>query len=154
MTNVISSDSPIGQSEQQVLRLLAALMIPETDMMPTAADEAIFVEIIKRLAPNAERVAAAVSQLDSDALQEKRRPFTELDAEQQMQLLDGSGLVEFRQMFQMAVLSAYYQDDRVMTAIGLPPRPAWPEGYDIEPTDWTLVAPVRARGPIWRDPEA
>ncbi|MDZ7683948.1 MAG: gluconate 2-dehydrogenase subunit 3 family protein [Gammaproteobacteria bacterium] len=153
MTNVISSDSPIGRKTQQVLRSLAELMIPETDTMPSAADEAIFAGIVKRLAPNADSVADAVWELDSYAVQETDCGFTELDAERRMQILDRSGLSQFRQLFQMAVLPAYYQDDRVMMAIGLPPRPAWPEGYEIDPTDWSLVDPVKARGPIWREPD-
>jgi hypothetical protein len=46
---------------------------------------------------------------------------------------------------------AYYQTPAVLEALGLPPRPPYPQGYAIEPSDWTLLARVRARGKLYRD---
>jgi hypothetical protein len=44
----------------------------------------------------------------------------------------------------------YYQDPRVLAAIGLEPRPPHPKGHVLEPGDFGLLDAVRRRGPIWR----
>jgi hypothetical protein len=43
------------------------------------------------------------------------------------------------------VYTAYYQHPRVLEALGEPPRPPFPEGYDVEPTDAQLLERLRAR---------
>ena len=40
---------------------------------------------------------------------------------------------------------AYYQHPRVLEGIGEPPRPPFPEGFDVEPTDPELLEKLRAR---------
>jgi hypothetical protein len=40
---------------------------------------------------------------------------------------------------------AYYQQPHVLEAIGEPPRPPFPDGYDVEPTDAALLENLRAR---------
>jgi hypothetical protein len=40
---------------------------------------------------------------------------------------------------------AYYQHPRVLEALGEPPRPPFPEGFEIEPTDTGLLAKLHAR---------
>ena len=47
-------------------------------------------------------------------------------------------------------VQCYYRDDRVMASLGMAPRPPFPEGFELESGDWSLLDPVRARGPIWR----
>lgn len=40
---------------------------------------------------------------------------------------------------------AYYQHPAVLVAIGEPPRPPFPEGFTVEPTDPELLAKLMAR---------
>jgi hypothetical protein len=40
---------------------------------------------------------------------------------------------------------AYYQQPQVLEAIGDQPRPPFPDGYDVEPTDAELLKKLRAR---------
>jgi hypothetical protein len=40
---------------------------------------------------------------------------------------------------------AYYQQPQVLEAIGEPPRPPFPNGHDVEPTDAELLERLRAR---------
>ena len=48
---------------------------------------------------------------------------------------------------------AYYQDPRVVAALGLEPRPPHPEGYAMEPTDLeSLTANIRTRAAFFRKP--
>jgi hypothetical protein len=43
------------------------------------------------------------------------------------------------------VYPAYYQHARVLEAIGEPPRPPFPEGFDVEATDPELMERLLAR---------
>jgi hypothetical protein len=40
---------------------------------------------------------------------------------------------------------AYYQDPRVLAAIGEPPRPPFPDGFEVEPTAPDLLEKLLAR---------
>lgn len=151
MTDVISSDAVFSETAREILRRLAALMIPESGALPSAADGQIFAGILDRLTERSATVSEAIARLDELAAQSYSRPFAGLPADEQFKVLESLDTDGFRQVFQMAALTAYYQDDRVMVAIGLPPRPAWPEGYEINSTDWSILEPVRARGPLWRN---
>lgn len=47
---------------------------------------------------------------------------------------------------------AYYQHARVVEALGMPPRPPFPLGYEMEPSDLdALLAEVRQRKKLYRD---
>ena len=46
---------------------------------------------------------------------------------------------------------SYYQEPRVLEALGLEPRPPHPKGHVLEPGDLTLLDAVRRRGRIYRD---
>ena len=48
----------------------------------------------------------------------------------------------------------YYRHTRVMTSLGMEPRPPYPGGFELEQGDWSLLDPVRKRGRIWRDADA
>jgi hypothetical protein len=46
---------------------------------------------------------------------------------------------------------AYYAEPRVLAALGMPPRPPYPEGYEVEPNELGLLERVRAREKIYRE---
>ena len=45
----------------------------------------------------------------------------------------------------------YYQNAATLEALGLPPRPPHPLGYEIEENDLSLLEPVRAREKLYRE---
>jgi hypothetical protein len=47
---------------------------------------------------------------------------------------------------------AYYQDPRVLEALGREPRPPFPKGFELPAGDLSRLEKVRARGPIYRQP--
>jgi hypothetical protein len=53
-----------------------------------------------------------------------------------------------------AVLTLYYESPEALAAFGWPSRPPQPLGHTLEPFDEELLAPVKARGEIWRKPFA
>jgi hypothetical protein len=46
---------------------------------------------------------------------------------------------------------AYYTHSEVVEAIGLPPHPPFPKGYDVPATDFSLLDPVRRRAKLYRE---
>jgi hypothetical protein len=50
-----------------------------------------------------------------------------------------------------ATYARYYQEPRVLEALGLEARPPHPGGHVLEPGDWSLLDAVRRRGKIYRD---
>jgi hypothetical protein len=56
----------------------------------------------------------------------------------------------FMPAFLFLVYSTYYQNPRVLAALGLEARPPHPKGHEMEPIDLTLLDPVRRRGGMFR----
>lgn len=46
----------------------------------------------------------------------------------------------------------YYREPRVLAGLGHPPRAPHPLGYEVPPTDFSLLDPVRRRAPFYRRP--
>jgi len=44
----------------------------------------------------------------------------------------------------------YYRDERVMQSLNMDNRPAFPQGYEVEQGDWSLLDPVKKRAPFYR----
>ena len=126
-------------------------MIPPVDEVPGASDERIFAVVLARLEPSAAMVRRALSALDAQAGKEWGSNFLALDEGRQRALLERHLDSEFRNEFQMQVVTSYYEDDRVLVAIGLRAGPAFPEGYAMSETDWSLLDPVRKRPAFYRD---
>jgi len=151
VNNATQHDNAFGEHEQNVLRTLAKLMIPPNDDVPGASDETIFAVALARLKSSAALVRRAVSALDAAARREWGSDFLALDEGSQRATcelhLDG----DFRKEFQLQVVTSYYEDDRVLVAIGLRAGPAFPKGYEMAETDWSLLDPVKKRQPFYRD---
>ena len=133
------------------LRCLAELMIPASDEygVPSAADDAIFGDILRSLGRDAEHVAATLRTLDAMA----GGPFADLEPGRRevlaAQLRETGG--EALKYLSRVILQCYYRDDRVMRSLGLELRPPFPEGFEVEQGDWSLLDPVRARTKLYRD---
>ena len=81
------------------------------------------------------------------------RAFADLEADERSAVLDEvapeqaaliPGLV-----FQTYVY--YYQHPRVLSGLRLEPRPPYPKGYEMEPSDLSLLDPVRGRPKLYRE---
>jgi hypothetical protein len=79
--------------------------------------------------------------------------FAELEPAAQVARL--SALAEsapgaFRQ-FLIHTYRGYYCHPRVTEALGLEPRPPFPRGYAVPPTDFSILDPVRRRDKLYRE---
>lgn len=148
----MTSEMSLTSRQQDDLRAVAALMIPASDEfdVPGADDPAIQADILATLGRDAAPVCDALDRVADLAgaplagLGPMRREAVVTDLRAQ----GGAALA----VLSRVVLQCYYRDDRVVRSLGLEPRPPYPRGHTLEDGDWSLLDPVRARGPFWRRP--
>ena len=151
MSAIEDSGAEPTQAEWRDFRRLAGFMVPASDEygVPGADDEAIFADIVRSLGRDRGAVQEALAMLREIA----GGDFAGLDAAAAeaaaMVLLGRDG--EPVAALGRAVLQCYYRDDRVMRALGLEPRPPYPQGRVLEPGDWSLLDAVGDRSRMWRD---
>ncbi|MDU9007090.1 hypothetical protein [Sedimentitalea todarodis] len=131
-----ASGSPFSSDECDTLRRLADRMIPasENDGLPGAGDPVIFADILQ----DAARVHVALKGLLT-ASGDETDPMD-------LNMADSAAARELHQI----VVFCYYRDPRVMRALGMEVRPPFPQGFDVEPSDLSLLEPVRKRASIYR----
>ncbi|MGH7098228.1 MAG: hypothetical protein ACREE4_11295 [Stellaceae bacterium] len=151
MNAVEDPGTELTSTELRNLRRLAGFMVPASAEygVPGAEDETIFTDIVRSLGRDRDAVRTALAMLreiaggDLAGLDEARA------AAAAMTLLGRKGPAVTT--LGRAVLQCYYRDDRVMRALGLEPRPPYPQGRVLEPGDWSLLDVVRGRPRLWRD---
>jgi hypothetical protein len=139
-------------TDEQVrdLRALAGTIIPAsaTYGVPGADDELIFKDILGSLERDHGDICRALAHLAALVghgfadLEPERRP----EVAATFREVGGAPLAALVRV----VLLCYYRDDRVMRSLGLEPRPPFPKGHVVEQGDWSLLDPVRARPPMYR----
>ena len=148
-----SSTEPVALSSEQFecLRLIVGHMIPASEKhgVPGADDPKIMADMAATIGRDFDALSAILDIVNAAA----GGHLGDLQAAAQRALLadlrsrdaGAFGVIE-------AVASrAYYRDDRVLKSIGVEPRAPFPKGYVVEEGDWSLLDPVRRRGPIYRD---
>jgi hypothetical protein len=131
-------------------RCIAGMIIPASEKyaVPGADDDLIFADIVKSIGRDEADVKTALAKSRSLA----GGPLAALDAAARDALgaklrAEGGPAVA---VLTRIVLLCYYRDDRVMISLGLEPRPPFPKGHVLEQGDWSLLDPVKARKPFWR----
>jgi hypothetical protein len=145
----------LSEAQKETLAIVADMMIPAEGEMPSAADPLIMNAIIDGLSDNGSLVALALTTLDDLSSKKYEQLFARLKSGQRDELIASfkSSHAELVQLMQYCTASHYYQDDRVMRALGLEARSPHPGGYNVEATDWSLLEPVRGREKIYREIE-
>ncbi len=147
----IAHEPALTTDERRSLRSLVGAMIPASAeySVPGADDDTIFADIVASLGRDAPRVRQALRRLDelcaevfADASSDARGAAMQNLRDQAPAL--AAALVD-------ATVRCYYRDDRVMLSLGMVPRPPFPEGYEVESGDWSLLDPVRARPKMYRE---
>jgi hypothetical protein len=142
----------LSPAESDCLRLLAGHMIPASAAygVPGADDPAILADMMTTVGRDREALARTLSGVDGAA----GGRLAALSRVAQSELLSRLRIEEpgLFAVVEAVVSRAYYRDDRVLRSIGVEPRPPFPKGYAVEQGDWSLLEPVRRRGPIHRVP--
>ena len=136
-------------AEERILASLIHEMIPPSDdgrlpgagVLGLTAHIARTVQQTPMLRPVVEYGLSAIAELA-----EKRTGASFTDVVTEFAATDQF----FLPAFLFLVYSGYYQNARVVEALGLEPRAPHPEGYTMAPDDWTLLDPVRRRAKSYR----
>ncbi len=145
---IIHRSGRFSETERRQIAAIAAAVIPEDRSLgaPGAHDPQILAVVLDKVAAQAaDRVKSGLRQLAAELGPSDPAPDKLLD------LLEGDGRFKaLLQMLTIAILQGYYQDPRVLALHGLAPRPPFPEGHHVAAGDWSLLEPVKGRGPIYR----
>jgi hypothetical protein len=143
--------APLSPADQETLRTIVRHMIPPSEDFgtPGADDPAIFADIVRSVQRDRAALGQALRAVDAAS---GGRLVALRETEQ------ATVLARFRAdepalaaILEAVTVRCYYRDERVLKSIGMEPRPPFPRGYEIEEGDWSLLDPVRARGPVYRD---
>jgi hypothetical protein len=155
MSNVISPDPVLTEDQSRSLPLLLDMIIPpDPDKGMPGAGELDLMTYVTEFVPD--QIATIKQELDSlnQAARERyRRTFADLEADDRGALVEQlrSENARFAQNIAVQTMACYYQDDKVVVALGMEARPPFPKGNVVEPGDLSLLDPVRARKQIYRD---
>lgn len=140
----------LDAAQRESLRLLLGMMIPASARhgVPGADDEAILGDVLRTLSRQPAPAIEALTRLHEAA----GGPLSELDSVRRSEAVQAFRTEHrARAMLLVSVaVQCYYRDDRVMRSLGMEPRPPYPQGFELEQGDWSLLDPVRARAPMWR----
>ncbi|MEM7211632.1 MAG: hypothetical protein AAF479_07015 [Pseudomonadota bacterium] len=142
MTETSQIKPSLTEQERDRLLEIVAMIIPSSAefSVPGADDPAIFTEIVEVAEANSSETRAAIAAVDA---------LGDLTAAAMGAALQRTA-PEAATHLQAITTQCYYRDPRVLEAIGVEPRPPFPKGYQVEQGDFSLLDPVRSRGPIWR----
>jgi hypothetical protein len=92
-------------------------------------------------------VREGLAELEQAAESRHGRRFTALEKRERAALVAEQS---FTFPLTLHTYVGYYQAPRVVAALGMEPRPPHPQGYTMEPSDLSLLDPVRKRAPFFR----
>ena len=136
----------LSDDQCRTLHCLAGMMIPASAEygVPSAADDAIFADILRSFGRDEPHVLAVLQELEGFA---DLNPAQREAKAAQLRERGGDALLGLSRV----ILQCYYRDDRVMRALGMEARPPFPKGHEVEQGDWSLLDPVRARPKLYRE---
>jgi hypothetical protein len=149
-----SNDSSFSSHEERALAsVLDEIIPPSGDGRLPSAGEVGVVRYIEQHAPELRAtIVQGLSALDELAKGRGARDFAALSREDKLELLNQLATAQpaFLPGLILQTYVGYYQNDRVLEGLGLEPRPPYPEGYKMEPTDLGLLDGVRRRKRLYR----
>jgi hypothetical protein len=140
----------LTSDEMRSLQCVAGMMIPASRAhgVPGADDDTIFTDILDSIGRDEAVVKQALARLDELT----GGVFADCDRARRdaaAAALQAAGGVVLAALTRV-IVQCYYRDDRVMQSLGMEARPPFPKGFEVEQGDWSLLDPVRARAPFYR----
>jgi hypothetical protein len=151
----IATDNPLSPEETNTLAILVSMVIPPSEkyQIPGADDSTILADILSTARNQVELIERGLQAINKHSSDSHDAAFTDLDHDTRMAIVDEFRRDEpgFMGVIASLTVQCYYRDARVMESLGMEARPPFPEGFELEQGDWSLLDPVRDRGKIWRD---
>jgi len=139
----------------RTLECVLDTMIPQSadGSFPAAGALGLAAAVSERFGDAAPLVAQGLSALNELAAEHGASDFAALAADDRAQLLEQFAVQQptFLPLLSFHTYAVYYQHPRVREALGLGPRPPFPEGYELEQGDLSLLDGVRARPRFYRE---
>ncbi|MFP6823112.1 MAG: gluconate 2-dehydrogenase subunit 3 family protein [Pseudomonadales bacterium] len=155
--DIIGSDATLNSAQQRTFVAILDMIIPASDdgRFPSAADMDVLGYIAKTDPQLLDTVRTELDRLNAVSEDLYGVVFGDAGETHRQGLLDEKRGAEphFLGGLALQTVTLYYQDDRVMEAIGMEARPPFPKGYEVVAGDLSLLDPVRARGQVYRDVE-
>ena len=152
---VIGSDKPMTAAQRATFAVVVDMIVPASGdgRKPSAAEVGVLGFIVERQPGDLSAIVRDIDRLDAIARERHGAVFTDIDAASRQALVDAvrADDAAFLRNLAMHTVTCYYQDDRVLAAIGLAARPPFPKGYEVVAGDTALLEPVRRRGSIVRE---
>ena len=155
---IIGSDAVLDSDQQRTFGAILDMIIPASGdgRFPSAAETDVLGYVAKTDPKLLETVRIELDRLNTMSENLHGLVFGDAHETVRQELLDEIRGKEpqFLRGLALQTVTCYYQDDRVMEAIGMEARPPFPKGYEVVAGDLSLLDPVRARGQVYRDVEA
>ncbi|MEZ5551317.1 MAG: hypothetical protein R3E82_10535 [Pseudomonadales bacterium] len=151
--SLIAGENVLDSAQRELLRWIAAAIIPSSSEygVPGADDARIFADILATARPMAAAVVGAlgvVADIVSKYGGGKLQSMDDAAGTEVLKILRATPAVF---VLVSLVLRCYYRDDRVMRSLDMEPRAPFPDGFEVEQGNWSLLDPVRQRGRRYRD---
>ncbi|HXD39423.1 MAG TPA: gluconate 2-dehydrogenase subunit 3 family protein [Ramlibacter sp.] len=149
------SDADLTSAQLETLGALLDMIVPATPdgRMPGAGEMTAILCHIAAARTTLPALRDHLDKLDREAMARCGSAFAAVDEVSRVSLLEQTRASNPLWLHQLALetVTCYYQQDRVLEALGMEARPPYPKGYRVEPGDLSLLNPVIARGKIYRD---
>jgi Gluconate 2-dehydrogenase subunit 3 len=152
-----ASASGLSLDERRALASVLDELIPpsEDGQLPGAGEIGLASHIERALRLRPELRAALVpglAALDAIARGRGAPGFSDLSRRERLEVLRAAEVETptFLPTLTFLTYVGYYENPRVLEALGLEARPPFPEGHEVEPTDFSILDPVRERAPMYR----
>ena len=148
------SPEAISPARRAVLERVLDMIVPPLPArgLPGASQVGVLARLLGEGRGALPQTLRELDQLEARASAEQGCGLHEMPLPALQALVDAARAADpaFMQPLALEAVTCYYQDERVLAAIGVEPRPPYPQGYQVIGGDLELLAPVRRRGPIWR----
>ena len=143
----------LNAEQKKILTVILNMIIPRSEdgKMPGAIDVGFFTFI-----DNTEKffwIKEGINKIIDEAQNKYCNNFATLDVSEQKEIINQlrRKYLRFFNGLTIQVMQCYYKNEKVLELIGVEERPPFPNGYQIEKGDLSLLEPVFLRGKIYRD---
>jgi len=150
-----ASEDTLSSAHRATLDAVLNLIVPPSAdaRLPGAAEVGVPEYLLAEARDALPELRRELDELDARALAAFSQAFAALDPARREALVGELRARDpsFMSRLALETVTCYYMHDRVLEGLGMEARPPAPKGYQVMMGDLTLLAPVRARGKIWRD---
>ena len=153
--DAIASDAPLTAQQRRNLDIVLDMIVPASadGRKPSAAEVDVLGYICARESQTLAGLREDLHRLDAEAEALHGQAFAVLAPQHRQAVVEDLRRQEphFLRNLALQTVTCYYEDDRVLRALGIEARPPFPQGYEVPAGDLSLLDPVRRRGRIYRD---